>query len=175
MNSLDSVGSFLVLFLAGLESCLNLTRTEHQRWLTHDTFDAKYWLVERHGQEPAWERLRAEGEGSNRGWDGWKTSLTHEWWVSENSWRWWRTGKPGLLQSMESQRVRHDWATKKQQIGRLLCWGQLTREGTHGPCWACHSMVTCLRGRVPRKRKQEITIQRLNPESFLQCSPGYAV
>ena len=25
--------------------------------------------------------------------------------------RWWRTGKPGLLQSKGSQRVRHDWVT----------------------------------------------------------------
>ena len=29
--------------------------------------------------------------------------------------RWWRTGKPGMLQSMGSQRVGHDWATEQQQ------------------------------------------------------------
>ena len=29
-----------------------------------------------------------------------------------NSGNWWRTGKPGMLQSMGSQRVRHDWATE---------------------------------------------------------------
>jgi len=28
--------------------------------------------------------------------------------------RWWRTGKPGVLQSTGSQRVRHDWATEQQ-------------------------------------------------------------
>ena len=27
-------------------------------------------------------------------------------------WEWWWTGKPGLLQSMGLQRVRHDWATE---------------------------------------------------------------
>ena len=27
---------------------------------------------------------------------------------------WWGTGKPGVLQSMGSQRVRHDWVTKQQ-------------------------------------------------------------
>ena len=27
-------------------------------------------------------------------------------------WSWWWTGKPGMLQSMGSQRVRHDWATQ---------------------------------------------------------------
>ena len=31
-------------------------------------------------------------------------------WVSSGSW-WW-TGKPGVLQSMGSQRVRYDWATE---------------------------------------------------------------
>ena len=29
--------------------------------------------------------------------------------------RWWRTGKPGILQSMGMQRVRHNWATEQQQ------------------------------------------------------------
>ena len=33
-------------------------------------------------------------------------------WVWANSGRWWRTGKPGVLQSMGSQRIRHDWATE---------------------------------------------------------------
>ena len=49
------------------------------------------------------ERLKA-GEGDNRGWDGWMASLTL-WtgvWVSSGSW-WW-TEKPGVLQSMGSQR-----------------------------------------------------------------------
>ena len=36
-------------------------------------------------------------------------------WAWASSWRWWRTGKPGMLQSMWSQRVRHDWATEQQQ------------------------------------------------------------
>ena len=29
--------------------------------------------------------------------------------------RWWRKGKPGVLQSMESQRIRHGWATEQHQ------------------------------------------------------------
>ena len=28
--------------------------------------------------------------------------------------RWWRTGKPGKLQSMGSQTAGHDWATEQQ-------------------------------------------------------------
>ena len=45
-------------------------------------------------------------------------------WAWASSGRWWRTGKPGMLQSMGSQRVGHDWATEqlvpnfsKSQIG----------------------------------------------------------
>ena len=63
-----------------------------------------------------WERLKAGGEGDNRGWDDWTASLTR-WifvWVSSGSWLW--IGKPGVLQSMGSQRIRHDWATEKQQL-----------------------------------------------------------
>ena len=45
------------------------------------------------------------------GWDGWMASLTKRWvWVDSGSW-WW-TGRPGVLQSMGSQRVGHDWMTK---------------------------------------------------------------
>ena len=42
-------------------------------------------------------------------------SLTQWKWVWTRSGRWWRTGKPGMLQSMGSQRVGHDWATEQQQ------------------------------------------------------------
>ena len=59
-----------------------------------------------------WERRRAGGEGANRTWDGWRASSTQWKWVWVNSGRWWRTGKPGVLQSMGSQRVRHDWTTE---------------------------------------------------------------
>ena len=59
-----------------------------------------------------WERLRAWGEGDNRGWDGWMASLTQWTWVWVSSGSWWWTGKPGVLQSMGSQRVRHAWATE---------------------------------------------------------------
>ena len=55
------------------------------------------------------ERFSAGREGGERGWDGWMTSPT-QWtrvWVNSRSWRW--TGRSGVLQSMGSQRVGHDW------------------------------------------------------------------
>ena len=59
-----------------------------------------------------WERLRAGGEGDDRGWDGWMASLTRWTWIWVNSGSWWWTGSPGVLLFMGSQRVGHDWATE---------------------------------------------------------------
>ena len=59
-----------------------------------------------------WERLKAGGEGDDRGWDGWMVSPTQWTWVWENSRSWWWTGRPGMLQSMGLQTVTCDWATE---------------------------------------------------------------
>ena len=71
--------------------------------------DAKNWLLKRPW---CWERLRAGGEGDDRGWDVWMASPMQWTWVWASAGSWWRTGKPGVLQSMGSQRVRHDWPTE---------------------------------------------------------------
>ena len=57
------------------------------------------------------ERVRAGGEGIDRGRDGWMASPRQWTWVWASSGSWWRAGKPSVLQPMESQRVGHDWAT----------------------------------------------------------------
>ena len=66
-----------------------------------------------HWKRPwCWERLRAEEEGDDRGWDSWMTSPT-QWtwvWVGFGSWCW--TGRPGMLRFMGLQRVGHDWVTE---------------------------------------------------------------
>ena len=59
-----------------------------------------------------WERLKAGGEGDGRGWGGWMAPLTQWTWVWVNSGSWWWTGRPGVLQSMGSQRVGHNWVTE---------------------------------------------------------------
>ena len=59
-----------------------------------------------------WERLKAGGEGDDKGWDGWMASSTWSTWVWVSSGSWWWTRKPGMLHSMGSQRVRHDWMTE---------------------------------------------------------------
>ena len=70
---------------------------------------AKNWLWKRPW---CWQRLKAGGEGDDRGWDGWMASPTWQTWVWVNSGSWWWTGRPGVLRYMGSQRVRHDWATE---------------------------------------------------------------
>ena len=81
-----------------------------------------------------WERLKAGGEGDDRGWDGWMASLTRWTGVWASSGRWWRTGKSGSLQSMGSQswtpllvqwwtvvQLFSDWTTVLYKIkGRVL-------------------------------------------------------
>ena len=59
-----------------------------------------------------WERLKAGGEGHDRGWDGWMASLTRWTWVWARSRSWWWTGRPGVLWFMGLQRVGHDWVTE---------------------------------------------------------------
>ena len=66
-----------------------------------------------HWKRPwCWEKLKAGGEGDDRGWDGWMASPIQWTWVWASSRRWWRTRKPVVLQSIGLQRVRHNWATE---------------------------------------------------------------
>ena len=59
--------------------------------------------------------MLGKSEGRRRGWQrraGWMASLTWWTWVWASFGSWWWTGRPGMLQSMGLQRVRHDWATE---------------------------------------------------------------
>ena len=67
-----------------------------------------------------WEKLKAGGEGDDRGWDGWMASLTQWTWIWVNSGSCWWTGRPSVLRSMGSQRVEHDWATELDWTEALL-------------------------------------------------------
>ena len=71
-----------------------------------------------------WERLKVGEEGDDRAWDGWMAPLT--WWICvwASSRSWWGTGKPGMLQSLGSQIVGHDWATE-------LNWYSIDQNKSH--------------------------------------------
>ena len=101
--------------------------------------DGKNWLI---WKRPwYWERLKAEGEGDNKGWVSWMASLTQWTWIWVNSRSWWWTGKPGVLQSMGSQ-----------SQTRLSDWTELMnpyfvqiRNPAHDFCPHCpnHFSITC--------------------------------
>ena len=61
-------------------------------------------------------RSKVGREGDDRGWDGWMASPTRWTWDWVSSGSWWWTRRPGVLQSMGSQKVRHDWATELNWI-----------------------------------------------------------
>ena len=61
-----------------------------------------------------WGKLRAHEEEGIRGWDaGWHHQCNRHVWV--NSQKWWRTERPGMLLSMGSHRVRHNYTMEQQQ------------------------------------------------------------
>ena len=74
----------------------------------------KYWLI---WKDPdAWKDWKQEEKGTTEDeMVGWHQTTWWMWvWISSGGW-WW-TGKPGVLQFMGLQRVRHDWATEVNWI-----------------------------------------------------------
>ena len=81
-----------------------------------------------------WERLRAGGDGGDRDeGSSWTASPTRWTGVWASPGRQWWTGKPGVLQSMGLQRVRHDWGTE-------LNW--MTER--NGVFWNCRQILSSL-------------------------------
>ena len=83
-------------------------------------------------------KMKAGGEGADRGWDGWMASLTQlTWvWVCFRGWCW--TGSPGVMQLMLSQRFRHSWVTE-------LNW---TDEPNIGAPQYVRQMLTSMKGEI---------------------------
>ena len=77
--------------------------------------DEKNWLI---GKDPDAEKDWRREEKGITGWDGWMASLTLWTWVWVGSGSWWRTGKPGVLQSMGSQTVGRNWETESWPMNR---------------------------------------------------------
>ena len=70
--------------------------------------DAKNWLIWKDLHAVKDWRQKEKGPAE----DGWMVSPTQWTWVRVNLRSWWWTGRPGVLQSMGSQRIGHDWATE---------------------------------------------------------------
>ena len=70
--------------------------------------DAKSWLLRK--DPDAGKVWRQEEKGTTE--DEMVGCMTDSMDMSLSKLRWWRTGEPGVLQSVGSQRVRCDWVTK---------------------------------------------------------------
>ena len=100
-------GDKLLNAVFGLLTTLN-TYCKGWYWSWSSNTSATWCKELTHWKRPwCWERLKAKVKGGHRGWNHWLASLTQWTWVWANSRREWETGKPGVLQSMKSRRVRH--------------------------------------------------------------------
>ena len=108
-----------------LESLLDCKETKlvnskgNQSWIFIGQTDAEaevqiIWPPDTKSQLTGKDPDTGMAEGDDRGWNGWMTSPIQWTWVWASSRRWWRTGKPGVLQSKGLQRVGQDWATEQQ-------------------------------------------------------------
>ena len=98
------------------------------------------------------ERLKAEGEGDDRGWDGWMASRPRWACVWASSGCWWWIGKAGVLQPMGWQRVGHDWASELNWSTSFAdaLWKDLPESQTRH--WHLRKMELNMLGRCDRSK-----------------------
>ena len=93
-----------------------------------------------------------------RGWQSmrWLEASPTQWtWVWSISGRWWKTGKPGMLQSLGLQRVGQDWATEQQKQTQ---WVQDSDAWSHRlpSCCLAHLWTNSLRYSNPFEQYQNL-------------------
>ena len=129
---------------------------------------ATWWEEPTHWKRPGcWERLKAKGEGGGREWDDQIESPTQWTWIWIDTRKQWRTGKPGVLQSMGLQRVRHSLVTEPEE--EIFCTVSC---GSHYPHVTVNSGVpvnTSLRAQLAKNQPapQETLVWFLGQEDPL--------
>ena len=107
IQPVHSKGDQSWMFMEGLMLKLKLQYFGHMMWRT-DSLEKTLMLGKTEG------RRRRD----DRGWDGWMAPLTRWTYVWVNTGSWWWTGRPGMLQSLGSQRVGHDWVAELNWTGK---------------------------------------------------------
>ena len=110
------------------------------------------------------EGRKRRGRQGMRQVDGLTDSMT---WVWASSRRWRRTGKPGMLQYMQSQRIRPDWATGQQQ------WCPYARRAQFQATHVTASYVEL--GRAMQLAKELAPIHQWMSRSLSRLMPWVAV
>jgi len=111
-QTIQSQGNQSWIFMEGLMLKLKLQYSDH---LMRRTDSLKKTLI--------LGNIEGRRRRHNRYWDVWMASLIWRTWVWASSGSWWRTEKPGVLQSMGSQRIGHDWTTELNWIYKTSEWG----------------------------------------------------
>ena len=91
-------------------------------------FAPMMWRADSLKRPWCWERLRAGGEGDNRGWDGLMASLTQWTWVWVDSGSWWWTEWPGTVWFMVLQRLGHNWETEMNCLNNTCKYRKLRKK-----------------------------------------------
>ena len=124
--------------------------------------------------EKTWERLKAGGEGDDRGWDCWMASQTLWRWFWVNSRSWWWTKRPGVLHSVVSQGVGHNWV-----LCEWLNWTEV-EEGTHvysfSAMWGHREKATIFKpGRRPLPESEHTDTPYLSLPKLQNCEKHISV
>ena len=127
-----------------------------------------------HWKRPwCWRRLKTGGKGDDREWDDWMASPTQWTWVWVNSGSWWWTGRPGVLQSMGSQRVGHDWATKLNCFFKSFSLRLRTDEGSTNQLFYSYTVLPiCVNESIYLLGKLPFFKIRVNHYMAWDDSPG---
>ena len=96
-------------------------------------------------------KIEGRRRRGNRGWDCWMASLTQWTWVWANSGKWWRIGKPGVLQSMgckESDTIQ--WLNKNNSIYLIgILWIKLVDAFKAEPATGLYVLFFCFEVGLP--------------------------
>ena len=107
----DGQGSLVCCNLWGckeLDMTERLNRTELMLKLKLQYFGHMIWRTDSFDKTLMLGKIEGRRRRGHRGWDGWMASPTWWAWVWASSGSWWWTGKPGVLQSVGSQRAGHN-------------------------------------------------------------------
>ena len=129
----------------GGDICIPMPNLGNQPWMFIGRTDAeaeapilwphgeKSWLIGKDPDSGKDQRQEEKGTTENEMVDG----ITNSW-VWASSGKWWRTAKPGMLQSMVSQRVRHDCTTELNWMAdctALHCTAEINTALQSTPIW----------------------------------------
>ena len=137
IKSVNPKGNQPEYSLEGL--CWSWSSNTLATWCEEPTYWKRPWC---------WERLKAGGEGNDRGWDGWMVSPTQWTWVWANSRSGWRTEKPAC---------HSPWGCKESDTTE---WLSTSKHQWLGCSWNLDPVPSedCTQGHIHMPLSQNLTV-----------------